>query len=411
MSFARSTQPPQPMLSQYHVCRPAVSSPEAAALPSESPSDSDDDECRMAALDEQPNASTSYEPDSGPIPHIRRRHTAPKSAAQERQAIREVKKRLQMHQQGLDIDNTPDAVWLESLQDILLPVEQYVAGFTQLHGAAWSEWLHDSTPQASRVMQAITKGLQFQFVPPMAASQQQRPHSQSRYQQVSNMLRRLVPPAQAADLLGRATQGSVHFPNKASLEQHADFVRAEACSLRQAGALRTPQELGMAEPPCLVHGLAVHQNRKGKLRLIVDARYLNLFLQYVSFKYETLQQAVSLLQHRHFLYTTDFKSGYHQVPLHLGCYPYMGVQIEGTVYVLPFLAFGIAPACRQFTEIMYEVYSPLQQAGQTLSSYIDDAMGAAQPKGRAKFHVQTLCSWQAVLGFYNSIPKCQLLPQ
>ena len=125
----------------------------------------------MAALDEQPNASTSYEPDSGPIPHIRRRHTAPKSAAQQRQAIREVKKRLQMHQQGLDIDNTPDAVWLESLRDVLLPAEQYVRGFTQLHGAAWSKWLHDSTPQASRVLQAITKGLQFQFVPPMAASQ------------------------------------------------------------------------------------------------------------------------------------------------------------------------------------------------------------------------------------------------
>ena len=339
---------------------------------------------------------------------MRQRHTP--CDRDQRAAIREVKARLQLYEKGLDMDDTPDDVWESSLVDILLPAEEYVAGFTQQNCAAWSEWISDKTPQGRAALDAIREGLKFDFVQPTAECQTERHRHSQRLQQLQLLLSRLVGKEQASSMLQSDRPAAMHFPNREWDAKSADFVHAEASRLREAGALRTWQELGMQQPPLLIHGLGVVENRHGKLRLVVDARYLNLFLRYLRFKYQGLQHVINLLQQFDWMYTTDFKSGYHQIPLHPDCWTYMGVQIEGEIYVLPFLPFGVAPACRQFTEIMQQVYLPLQQAGQRICSFIDDSIGAAHPRSRAKYHVKTLCLLQTALGFFDNIPKSQLRP-
>ena len=43
-----------------------------------------------------------------------------------------------------------------------------------------------------------------------------------------------------------------------------------------------------SEPPVVVNGMGVVKNRKGKLRLVLDCRYVNMFVKYEHFAYETL---------------------------------------------------------------------------------------------------------------------------
>lgn len=151
-------------------------------------------------------------------------------------------------------------------------------------------------------------------------------------------------------------------------------------------------------------------NRKGKKRLIVDARYLNMYLRYMALKYESLADAIAQLQKGDYMWLTNFKSGYHQVPMHPDTYQYLGLMIAGRVYVMPFLRFGVASACREYTQLMAEVYRPLRLKGKNMAFLIDDAVGAAARQGKARYHALTFVMVLSALGFYLSVEKCLLDP-
>ena len=75
------------------------------------------------------------------------------------------------------------------------------------------------------------------------------------------------------------------------------------------------------EPITVINGLGVAVDRVGKRKLILDARYINLFDEYHSFSYESLADVPQYLKPDDFLMLTYLKSGYHQVkmpPLALG---------------------------------------------------------------------------------------------
>lgn len=59
----------------------------------------------------------------------------------------------------------------------------------------------------------------------------------------------------------------------------------------------------------------------------MDARYVNLFLLYLMLHCESLQDAISQLQQGYYMWATDFKSGYHQVPMHQDTWEYLGLSI------------------------------------------------------------------------------------
>ncbi|KAK9821189.1 hypothetical protein WJX74_007366 [Apatococcus lobatus] len=100
-------------------------------------------------------------------------------------------------------------------------------------------------------------------------------------EQVTDLLVQKSGPERTAELLDRDSPGKVHSGNRVSAQQHAEFTKEEITQLRRTGTLLTWQEAGLLEPPAIIHGIGVVQNRKGKLRLIVDARHLNLFILYV----------------------------------------------------------------------------------------------------------------------------------
>ena len=56
-------------------------------------------------------------------------------------------------------------------------------------------------------------------------------------------------------------------------------------------------------------------NAEGKLRLVLNLKYLNKFLHKESFKYEDLRIAMLLFGKVDFLIKFDLKSGYHHLDI------------------------------------------------------------------------------------------------
>ena len=158
---------------------------------------------RHRKLDAQPQDSMSCQQDH-PSLGLSGRSMQPSSPACQRLVIKEAKARLAMYGQGMNVDTTSDDVWLEALQSIMLPAQQYVAGFTQKHVPAWTEWLGDSA-QAQQVLQAIAQGLCFDFVSPSDRVSTAAPPCWDRLDQVRIMLSKLVGPQQTKQLLSGAT--------------------------------------------------------------------------------------------------------------------------------------------------------------------------------------------------------------
>jgi len=62
--------------------------------------------------------------------------------------------------------------------------------------------------------------------------------------------------------------------------------------------------------------LSVVENSTGKLRLVINLRYLNQFLWLDKFKYEDLRTAMLMFQKDDYVFSFDLKSGYHHVDIY-----------------------------------------------------------------------------------------------
>ena len=61
--------------------------------------------------------------------------------------------------------------------------------------------------------------------------------------------------------------------------------------------------------------LSVVGNQQGKLRLVLNLRYLNQFLHVLGLKYEDLRTAALMFEQGEYMFRFDLKSGYHQVDI------------------------------------------------------------------------------------------------
>ena len=71
----------------------------------------------------------------------------------------------------------------------------------------------------------------------------------------------------------------------------------------------------VTEKPYICSPLSVVENAEGKLRLVLNLRYLNQFLYQVKFKYENLKVALLMVSEDDFLFKFDLKSGYHHLDI------------------------------------------------------------------------------------------------
>ena len=200
----------------------------------------------------------------------------------------------------------------------------------------------------------------------------------------------------------------MHFKNRVSVRLHADFVAAEIQQLLRKGVIKPWQG---TTPITVISGLGVAVDRLSKKRLILDARYVNLWVAYEAFSYEKLADVPGYLQPEDYIILTDMKSGYHQLKMHPDTAPHLGIQFGGHIYHFEHLPFGLASACKAYTDLMHEVYRPLRMRGLRMTALIDDALYAFSGKAAAKAEGLIVLKILSALGYFLSWPKCQLRPQ
>ena len=225
-----------------------------------------------------------------------------------------------------------DAQFQCQMENILLRPNDLEAGNLRNHLPAWNQFVlcFGHTAQSKQALSWIEHGLKFEFVAVHAKSQLQHPCFRSRLQLVEKLLLKTVGKNNVEKLLLGDKPSQVQFANRVSCMQHSDFVRETIQTLLQTG---TMQPWECKAPPRVISGLGVVANRKGKLRLILDCRYLNLYLRYCKLKYERLADVTQYLQQGHWFVLTDLKSGYRHVPVHSDHWTYIGIEFEGQVFV------------------------------------------------------------------------------
>ncbi|GAQ87463.1 reverse transcriptase [Klebsormidium nitens] len=191
--------------------------------------------------------------------------------------------------------------------------------------------------------------------------------------------------------------------NHPSAFEHADFVTEAVRSLKATGTV-----LPVDRPPFLVSPLGVVPKAEDKLRLILDLRFLNGFLQVPKFKYESLRLISELCLPQDFLFTIDLKAGYHHIDIYEPHWKYLGFEWQGQYFVFTQLPFGLAPACHVFTMVMRQLTKSWRARGFKLVHYIDDFFFTCRSAAEFSRVQASVLADLAAAGLVVSLEKCQL---
>lgn len=327
------------------------------------------------------------------------------------QRMRAALERLQRGERGAGLDNTPAADFLQQLKGIAPDPESYQARGVHSHWGVWEAYLRQTSGGkglshgAKEVLRLVRDGFQPTWVHPESPAQQQAPDHRKKMSIVRQMLRHAGKDPEA--MLAGSEPQEVQFANHKSAAENAEFVSAEIAKAAKQGAIR---RWAGPRQPTVINGLRVVV-KDDKRRLCINPMYINAFMKYRPVKYEQLQDVAGYLQQGDWMITTDDKSGYWQLAIHPGVWRFVAFEWQGELWFWPSLAFGLAPACQQYTQLKMELLRPLRDAGLRLSFLIDDLFLAAESRGKAQWLARALVELLVSLGFTLSLSKCQLEPK
>ena len=164
------------------------------------------------------------------------------------------------------------------------------------------------------------------------------------------------------------------------------------------------------EIPTIVSSLGAIPKKSGKARLIHDCSRpyghgLNSYARKGSFKYETIDKAVSLLPDNGYLAKIDLSNAYRSVPIHPSCYKFTGLHwvFEGDSHPIYFtdtrLPFGASESPEKFQRCTSAVVRMLARRGYTAIVYLDDFLIIESNYERCQEAYTELLSLLQNLGF------------
>ena len=366
-------------------------------------------EVGLHELAQQPLLQVVLEPDEGfqasaRVAQDSRMQPVAVGAAACSAAIAVVKERIEMP--GAVAGMCAESWSAEFAAGCLYPT-QFQADNLRMHAAAWRQWVDDTSKEGRLVRQWVQHGFSFLFMAPATEPDDRRGSAAGRLEAFRALVGGRMTDQQVADAVRQPLPPPLHLPNHASVVAHAQFVEEELLQCLRTGAVSiVPKE----DAHCLL-GLGVVANRHGKLRLIFDARPLNLWQVYTLFSFKRLSDLPQYLEQNDLLVVLDAKSGYHHIGVAAAHRRYLCVEFRGVVLRFNVLPFGVAQACWVYTIIMRQVYGPLRAKGWRLTHYLDDLLLAQQPLERALYDARTVALLFTALGLFMSLPKCQVWPQ
>ena len=165
--------------------------------------------------------------------------------------------------------------------------------------------------------------------------------------------------------------------NLKSSNDHSSFVSDQIRMLLRSGAVDMVEE----NATHVISVLGVVPKGNGKLRLIIDLRFLNKHLADSHFSVEDLRLIPDLFDPGCFLFTFDLKDGYHHISIAPEHRKFLGFQWQfrgqARFFVFAALPFGLKPAPFVFTKVLRPLVTHWRDQGIRIFLYLDDGTGAA----------------------------------
>ena len=164
------------------------------------------------------------------------------------------------------------------------------------------------------------------------------------------------------------------FNNNRSALNNREFVTKEILGLLSSGRIR---EVDISDVHT-ISPLTVADNGE-KLRLILDLRHINQYLQVPKFKCEDIRLIQQLFSRGDFFFKFDIRSGYHHIDIHPAYQKFLAFawSINGQVryFVFTVLVFGLSSAPFVFTKVLKVLIKHWRSFGIRIFAFIDDGFG------------------------------------
>ena len=150
--------------------------------------------------------------------------------------------------------------------------------------------------------------------------------------------------------------------------------------------------------------------KDGGLRMILNLRELNLFIEYHHFKMDTLSTGLKLITPGCFMASIDLRDAYYSVPIHVQDHKYLKFMWENTLYKFKALPNGLTSGPRMFTKLLKPPFSVLRKKGHIITGYIDDTLLIAKDIKQTQRSVIETCNLLTKLGFVIHPKKSVFVP-
>jgi hypothetical protein len=165
--------------------------------------------------------------------------------------------------------------------------------------------------------------------------------------------------------------------------------------------------------PCegqFVSSIFLTPKPNGKMRLILNLKNLNKFIDTTHFKLEDLRTAVKLVTPDCYLAIIDLKDAYFSIKVHEHSRKYLRFYYSGKLYEYNALAFGLNTSPYIFTKITKPVVKLLRSAGFLSTVYLDDWLLLGKSKHACLENIKVTKALLTSLGFIVNKEKSVLTP-
>ncbi len=153
------------------------------------------------------------------------------------------------------------------------------------------------------------------------------------------------------------------LPNHASAHCHASFVSSEIRTLLKRGCISQVDPKDRTQQVFCCMPLQVAPKRNGKLRLILDCRWVNQYISCPTFKQPGIDEVATQIEEGDILVSLDLESGFHHVKFNPLARKYVAFYWQGKFYMWRVLPFGIKCAPYYLYKILRPVISYLRNQG------------------------------------------------
>jgi len=171
-----------------------------------------------------------------------------------------------------------------------------------------------------------------------------------------------------------STPMSAFSGNNKSAFEETEFVTDSITKLLKNGSVKE-----VKNKPYIVNPLSVAKNSCGKLRLILDLRYVNRHVFKETVKFDDWKCFEKYIEKNGFLYKFDLKQGYHHIDIFQEHQKYLGFSWEfdgrSKYFIFTVLPFGLSPAPRVFTKVLRPLVGFWRGKGIKIAVYLDDGAG------------------------------------